>query len=70
MGDRSTRRPLDDDRTSNAHIGGFCGHAGSTWRNQTVAGNAVDMQQFELNTSSRFASTSARADRSKGGEPT
>jgi hypothetical protein len=35
-----------------------------------VAGFYVEKQQFELSTSDRLASISARADRSKGGEST
>jgi hypothetical protein len=54
--------------TSNAHSA-LSGHA-ETLEESTVAGYIAETQQFELNTSSRLASTSARAHRSKGGEPT
>jgi hypothetical protein len=53
------------------HIGGSAATPETPGRDSTVAGYAADMQQFELSsTSFRFASTPARADRSKGGEPT
>jgi hypothetical protein len=54
--------------TSNAHSA-LGGHA-ETLEESTVAGYYAETQQFELSTSSRLASISARADRSKGGEST